>query len=69
MKNFVAYVHDSWKELKKVTWLTQPQTVQYTIIVIGVCLFSMIFLAIFDAIFSWGYLQIANWAQSQGGLF
>lgn len=44
-------------EIKKVTWLTRPEVLQYTALVIVVSTFVGIYLGALDFIFSW---MIAN---------
>lgn len=58
MANKLAnYLKESLEELKKVTWPTQKQTYNYTLLVIGVSLAVALFLGALDYIFSEG-LQV-----------
>ena len=44
----VKYFKDTYKELKKVKWPTKSETVNNTILVIGICAFMGIFLGLID---------------------
>ncbi len=46
-----TFLKDSKIELKKVSWPTKQQTVQYTILVIAISLIVALFLGILDLIF------------------
>jgi len=54
IKNTVTYLRESIGELKKVTWPTKNQTINYTIAVIAMSLGVAIFFAILDYIFNIG---------------
>lgn len=52
-KKLITYLKDVRIELKKVNWPTRKQATKYTLIVIGVCIATAIFLGSVDFIFSW----------------
>ena len=54
MKNIKKYFQEVITELKKVTWPTKNQTINYTIAVIAMSLGVAIFFAILDYIFNIG---------------
>lgn len=54
------YIKGSIEEMKKVTWPTQKETKNYTILVIGVSLAVAAFLGALDFIFSMGLDIILN---------
>ena len=54
MNNFIQYLKDSYEELKKVTWPTQKETINYTILVVAVSLGVATFLGGLDYIFNFG---------------
>jgi len=45
------YINETKGELKHVNWPTKSQTLNYTIIVVGISVVTAIFLSLFDAIF------------------
>jgi len=53
----VRFFKEVRTEIKKVTWLTRPEVLQYTALVIVVSTFVGIYLGALDFIFSW---MIAN---------
>jgi len=52
------YIKDSIAELKKVTWPTKKQTVNYTLLVIGISLALAAFIGIADYLLSLGVQQV-----------
>jgi preprotein translocase subunit SecE len=54
------YFIGSYAEMKKVTWPTKEQTINYSLVVIGLSAFTAIFFAILDYGFSLGITQILN---------
>lgn len=48
-----TFLKETKTELKKVSWPTREQTVQYTLVVIGVSLVVMVFLGALDYLFSY----------------
>ncbi|MFA6105461.1 MAG: preprotein translocase subunit SecE [Patescibacteria group bacterium] len=46
------YILGSYAEMKKVTWPTKEQTINYSLVVIGLSLFTAVFFAILDYGFS-----------------
>jgi len=53
MNTIVLFLKETRAELKKVNWPTREQTVQYTLVVIGVSVVVMAFLGALDYAFSW----------------
>lgn len=54
MMKLITYVKESYTELKKVTWPTKEQVVNYTIVVIVTSVIFAIILGIMDLFFSKG---------------
>ncbi len=52
--NLITYVKDSVHELKKVTWPTKKQAINYTIIVVALAIGMAIFFALLDQLFNLG---------------
>lgn len=48
------YLRDSYQELKKVVWPTKQETINHTLVVIGISLGAAIFLGALDFLFTWG---------------
>jgi len=45
------YLKDTAAEMKHVTWPTRQQSINYTLLVIGISVFVALFMYIFDEIF------------------
>jgi len=58
MNKLITYVRDSVGEMKKVTWPTKKQVINYSIVVIALSLGVAIFFGILDYILNWGLTQI-----------
>jgi len=61
MKIFTAikdYVLSSYAEMKKVSWPTKKQTINYSLLVIGLSVGMAIFFSILDYIFNLGIEKI-----------
>ena len=54
MNKLSTYLKESVVELKKVTWPTQHQTINYTLLVLGLTIGMALFLGILDTIFNLG---------------
>ncbi len=52
------YIIGSYVEMKKVTWPTKEQTINYSLVVIGLSVFLVVFFAILDNIFNFGVSKI-----------
>jgi preprotein translocase subunit SecE len=52
------YLRESIAELKKVTWPTKKQTINYTLIIIGISLALAAFIGIIDYILTLGVQNI-----------
>ncbi len=48
------YFINSYAELKKVTWPTKQQTINYSLLVIGLSVGMAVFFAVLDRVFSIG---------------
>jgi len=53
MSKVIDFLKDVRVELAKVSWPTREQTVQYTLVVLGLSLFIAIFLGAADWILQW----------------
>ena len=53
MNKLVNYIKGSIIEMKKVTWPTQKDTKNYTLLVVGVSLGVAVFLGALDQFFTW----------------
>lgn len=56
----VAYVDNSYQELRRVTWPTKNRAIRLTFLVLGVCLVVAIFLGILDFVFGTGYRSLLD---------
>lgn len=54
MSKLTNYFKDTRSEMKHVSWPTQSQTVNFTIIVLGISIFTGLLLGLFDIIFQLG---------------
>lgn len=54
MNKLINYIKASVSEMKKVTWPTQKETRNYTILVIALSLITAAFLGALDFIFNYG---------------
>ncbi len=52
------YFIGSYAEMKKVTWPTKQQTINYSLLVVGLSVGVAVFFSILDYIFSFGIEQI-----------
>jgi preprotein translocase subunit SecE len=52
MNKLTNYIKESIAEMKKVTWPTQKETRNYTILVIGISIGVALFLGLLDYIFT-----------------
>lgn len=52
------YLIGSYAEMKKVTWPTKNQTINYSLLVIGLSIFMAVFFAVIDYAFSIGITKI-----------
>ena len=52
------YFWGSYAEMKKVTWPTKQQTINYSLLVVGLSVGVAVFFSILDYIFSFGIEQI-----------
>jgi len=60
MNKLINYIKESIVEMKKVTWPTQKETRNYTILVIGISVGVALFLGLLDYIFTTGFQFIIN---------
>jgi len=54
MAKIIEFLKDVKIELSKVSWPTRQQTVQYTLVVLGLSLFIAVFLGAWDWALQWG---------------
>jgi len=52
------YLVGSYAEMKKVTWPNKQQTINYSLLVVGLSVGIAVFFSILDYIFNWGITQI-----------
>ena len=45
------FLGSAWSELKKITWPTKKETIQYTLTVIGICIIVAGFLGLCDYLY------------------
>lgn len=60
MNKLVTYLRDSFEELKKVTWPTRKQTINYSLAVVALSLLVAIFIAGLDYGLSIGFEKIIS---------
>ncbi|PIR75668.1 MAG: preprotein translocase subunit SecE [Candidatus Magasanikbacteria bacterium CG_4_9_14_0_2_um_filter_42_11] len=53
IKKLTAYFREAFYELRKVTWPTKKQTINYSIVVIVIAISMAIFFAVLDDVFTW----------------
>ncbi|MEK7623306.1 MAG: preprotein translocase subunit SecE [Patescibacteria group bacterium] len=58
MVNIQTYLVESIAEIKKVIWPTRKQTINYTLLVVGLSIGVAIFFGVLDYIFSLGLEQL-----------
>jgi len=52
------YLVGSYVEMRKVTWPTKEQTINYSLVVIGLSIFLVVFFAILDNVFNFGVSKL-----------
>jgi preprotein translocase subunit SecE len=52
-KKIINYIKESYAELKKVVWPTKKETINHTLLVIGISLALAVFLGALDFLFTW----------------
>lgn len=52
------YFTGSYAEMKKVTWPTKQQTINYSLLVVGLSVGVAVFFSVLDYIFNWGITSI-----------
>lgn len=52
MNKITSFVKEAYEELRKVSWPSKKQTINYTFVVIGVSVVVAVFLGVLDMIFS-----------------
>lgn len=57
---FANYIKGSIEEMKKVTWPSQKETRNYTLLVIGISLALAAFLGALDYIFNWAFKLVIS---------
>ena len=54
------YLLGSYAEMKKVTWPTKQQTINYSLLVIGLSVGMAVFFAVLDYIFNFGITTLIS---------
>ncbi len=54
------YFIDSYNEMKKVSWPTKNQTINYSILVVGLSVGTALFFTLLDYVFNFGITQIIS---------
>ncbi len=54
------YLIGSYAEMKKVTWPTKQQTINYSLLVIGLSVGMAVFFAVLDYIFNFGITTLIS---------
>lgn len=52
MNKAISFIKESYEELRKVSWPSRKQTINYTLVVVGVSVAVAVFLGVLDMIFS-----------------
>ncbi len=55
VKNYLASV---WRELKKVTWPTKKELINYTLLVIAMTLIIAVFIGLADILFNFLFFRV-----------
>lgn len=58
LEGIKSYIVGSYAEMKKVSWPTKNQTINYSLLVIGLSVFMAIFFAGLDYVLSVGFTKI-----------
>jgi preprotein translocase subunit SecE len=56
--NITGYFKSSYEEMKKVSWPTKKQTIQYSLLVVGMSVGFAVFFSILDYAFNWGITEM-----------
>lgn len=51
MEKITQFLREAYGEMKKVSWPTREQTIQYTVLVVSISIFVAIFLGVLDYMF------------------
>lgn len=54
----LTYFKESYEEMKKVSWPTKKQTINYSLIVAGMSVGFALFFSILDYSFNWGLTNL-----------
>lgn len=58
LNDLIAYFKASYEEMKKVSWPTKKQTINYSLLVIGMSVGFAVFFSVLDYVFNWGFTEI-----------
>ena len=58
LNDLVAYFKASYEEMKKVTWPTKKQTINYSLLVIFMSVGFAVFFSLLDYTFNWGFTEL-----------
>lgn len=68
MNKLVTYLRDSFEELKKVTWPTRKQTLNYSLAVVALSILVAVFIGALDYGFSLGFEKIISLTEDPAGV-
>ncbi len=54
------YLVGSYAEMKKVTWPTKQQTINYSLVVVALSVFVAVFFSVLDYVFNLGITTLIN---------
>jgi preprotein translocase subunit SecE len=60
MRKLVAYFHDVQEEMRKVTWPSRKETINYSILVIVISVVIALFFGLLDFLFNLGIEQLIS---------
>ena len=60
VQNLKSYFVASYAEMKKVTWPTKHQTINYSLLVIGLSVSMALFFAVLDYVLNLGVTSLLN---------
>jgi preprotein translocase subunit SecE len=55
-----AYLREVWQEIQKVTWPNRQQTIEKTLLVVGVSVIAALYIGALDAGFQWLITLLLN---------
>lgn len=58
IEKMIQYFKDSYAEMKKVTWPTKKQTINYSVLVIAMSIGMAVFFSVLDYVFNLGLTKL-----------